>query len=150
MVNAGTRRCSEARPPLPALSKPSLKQQPASLGCQGSRLTLPVRRTHLFLLLAEAEARGPLLHHYTRDASGARPSCAAHDYVYVSFAATTDEGLWSRRGKTAGPPVMGQWEGKGSGKGSQDAVPRPQKVWIQDGPNWAQTRGETARVNTGK
>lgn len=49
-----------------------------------------------------------------------------------------------------GPPLMGQWEVRGSGKGSQDAAPRPQKVWIQDGPNWAQTRGETAMVNTGK
>lgn len=84
-------------------------------------------RTHLFLLLAKAEAGGPLLHHYTGDASGARPSCAAHDYIDVSFAAATDEGLRGRSGKTAGASVMGQWEVRGSGTRSQD------------GPNWAQT-----------
>lgn len=84
-------------------------------------------RTHLFLLFAKAEAGGPLLHHYTGDASGARPSCAAHDYIDVSFAAATDEGLWGRSGKTAGASVMGQWEVRGS------------RTRSQDGPNWAQT-----------
>lgn len=70
---------------------------PRALQMNSSLSCIPAREaeeaSHLLLLLAKAETRGPLLQHHAGDALGAWASGATHHHVDIGVTSTTDERL---------------------------------------------------------